>query len=155
MSSSLPVLPTISTACIVISAILVGFGVWQVKKGNIKVHEKLMFWAAVFAVVFFIIYASRTLFIGNTAFGGPESIKIYYTIFLISHITLATIGAIMGIISLYYGFKGKIEKHRKIAPPTSIIWMVNAVAGVTVYLLLYVIYEGGKTTSVFKAIIGS
>ena len=126
-----------------------------IKKGNIKVHEKLMFWAAVFAVVFFIIYASRTLFIGNTSFGGPDSIKIYYTIFLISHITLATIGAVMGIISLYYGFKGKIDKHRKIAPTTSVIWMVNAAAGVTVYLLLYVIYHGGETTSVFKAIIGS
>ena len=155
MSSSLHILPTISTSCIVISAILVGFGVWQVKKGNTDLHQKLMFWAAIFAVVFFVIYASRTLFIGNTSFGGPDSIKIYYTIFLISHITLATIGAVMGIISLYYGYKGKIEKHRKIAPPTSVIWMVNAVAGVTVYLLLYVIYEGGETTSLLKAILGS
>ena len=68
---------------------------------------------------------------------------------------MATIGAVMGIISLYYGFKGKIDKHRKIAPTTSVIWMVNAAAGVTVYLLLYVIYHGGETTSVFKAIIGS
>ena len=155
MSGSLHILPTISTSCIVISAILVGFGVWQVKKGNINLHQKLMFWAAIFAIVFFIIYASRTLFIGNTSFGGPDSIKIYYTIFLISHITLATIGAVMGIFSLYYGYKGKIEKHRKIAPPTSVIWMVNAVAGVTVYLLLYVIYEGGETTSLLKAILGS
>lgn len=155
MNSPVPILPTISTACIVISAILVGFGVWQVKKKNLETHRKLMFWAAVFAIVFFVIYASRTLFIGNTAFGGPDSLKMYYTIFLISHITLATIGAIMGIISLYYGYKNNLVKHRKIAPPTSIIWMVNAVAGVIVYLLLYVIYEGGETTSVFKAIINS
>ena len=155
MSGTLHILPTISTSCIVISAILVGFGVWQVKKGNTDSHQKLMFWAAIFAIVFFVIYASRTLFIGNTSFGGPDSIKIYYTIFLISHITLATIGAVMGIISLYYGYKGKIDKHRKIAPPTSVIWMVNAVAGVTVYLLLYVIYEGGETTSLLKAILGS
>ena len=83
MSSSIPVLPTISTACIVISAVLVAFGVWQIKKKNRETHQKLMFWAAVFAVVFFIIYASRTIFIGNTAFGGPDSLKIYYTIFFI------------------------------------------------------------------------
>ncbi|SUK82814.1 membrane spanning protein [Staphylococcus aureus] len=36
--------------------------------------------AAVFALTFFLIYASRTIFIGNTAFGGPASIKKYYTI---------------------------------------------------------------------------
>lgn len=154
MSSSIPVLPTISTACIVISAVLVGFGVWQIKKKNRETHQKLMFWAAVFAVVFFIIYASRTIFIGNTAFGGPDSLKIYYTIFLITHITFATIGAVLGIMSLYYGYKKNFVKHRKIGPIASAIWIPNAFAGVAVYMLLYVIYEGGETTSVFKAILG-
>ena len=54
-----------------------------------------MLWAAVFALTFFIIYASRTIFIGNTAFGGPDSVKIYYTIFLVFHINLATIGGVL------------------------------------------------------------
>ena len=67
--------------------------------------------AAIFAIVFFIIYASRTIFIGNTSFGGPDHIKIYYTIFLIFHITLATIGAVFGIMSLITGFKNNLYQN--------------------------------------------
>jgi putative membrane protein len=151
---SLPILPTISTSFIVLSAITVAIGWWQIKQKKIEKHQKTMMIAAVFAIIFFIIYASRTIFIGNTAFGGPENIKIYYTIFLIFHITLATVGAVLGITMLVSGFKNNLKLHRKIGPTTSIIWFFTAITGVAVYCLLYVFYKGGETTSVIKAILG-
>lgn len=151
---SLPVLPTISTFFIVLSAILVAIGWAFIKQRKIEAHKKTMFAAAISALTFFIIYASRTIFIGNTAFGGPDNIKIYYTIFLVFHITLATTGAVFGIVTLYLGYKNNLVKHRKIGPITSIIWFFVAITGVAVYLLLYVFYTGGETTSVIKAIIG-
>ena len=154
MDYSLPILPTISTAFIVLSAITVAIGWVQISKRKMKAHKRTMTLAAVFAIIFFVIYASRTIFIGNTAFGGPEDIKIYYTIFLIFHVTLATIGAIFGIVSLYTGYKNNLKRHRKLGPITSIIWFCTAITGVAVYLLLYVIYHGGETTSVIKAILG-
>jgi putative membrane protein len=151
---SLPILPTISTSFIVLSAITVAIGWWQIKQRNIDAHKKTMVVAAIFALIFFIIYASRTVFIGNTSFGGPDNIKIYYTIFLIFHITLATVGAVFGIISLTTGYKNKLSIHRKLGPITSIIWFFTGITGVAVYLLLYVFYKGGETTSVIKAILG-
>jgi putative membrane protein len=154
MEYTLPILPTISTTFIVLSGLTVAIGWWQIKQRNIQAHRKTMFLAAIFAIIFFIIYASRTIFIGNTAFGGPDDIKIYYTIFLIFHITLATVGAVLGIISLYTGYKNQLQKHRKLGPITSIVWFFTAVTGVAVYLLLYVFYHGGETTSVIKAILG-
>ncbi|MES3703430.1 DUF420 domain-containing protein [Staphylococcus arlettae] len=151
---NLPILPTISTSCIIISAILIAIG-WQlIWKRNIEAHKKVMLTAAVFALIFFIIYASRTIFIGNTAFGGPDSIEIYYTIFLVFHINLATIGAILGIIQIITAFKDKFNIHRKVGPVASIIWFFTAITGVAVYLLLYVIYPGGETTSLLKATFG-
>ncbi|MDQ0227045.1 DUF420 domain-containing protein [Metabacillus niabensis] len=154
MNTTLPLLPTISTTFIVLSAIFVAIGWYLIKIKKIDLHMKVMTWAAIFAVLFFIIYASRTIFIGNTAFGGPEHIKIYYTLFLIFHISLATIGAVLGIISLITGYKKNYEKHRKIGPFTSVVWFFTGITGVAVYLLLYVIYHGGETTSVIKAILG-
>lgn len=151
---NLPVLPTISTFFIVLSAILVAIGWAFIKQKKIEAHKKTMTAAAISALIFFIIYASRTIFIGNTAFGGPADIKIYYTIFLIFHITLATTGAFFGLVTLYLGYKNNIKKHRKIGPITSVIWFLVAITGVAVYLLLYVFYTGGETTSVIKAIIG-
>ncbi|MEW8965937.1 DUF420 domain-containing protein, partial [Staphylococcus arlettae] len=145
---------TISTSCIIISAILIAIGWRLIWKRNIEAHKKVMLTAAVFALIFFIIYASRTIFIGNTAFGGPDSIEIYYTIFLVFHINLATIGAILGIIQIITAFKDKFNIHRKVGPVASIIWFFTAITGVAVYLLLYVIYPGGETTSLLKATFG-
>ncbi|MGD6871726.1 DUF420 domain-containing protein [Sutcliffiella horikoshii] len=154
MDHSIPIMPTISTFFIVLSAIFVAIGWYLISKRKIEAHKKAMFFAAIFAIIFFVIYASRTIFVGNTSFGGPDDIKVYYTIFLLFHITLATIGAVMGIITLWTGYKNKLEKHRKLGPITSIIWFSTAITGVAVYMLLYVIYQGGETTSVFKAILG-
>ncbi|WP_147531880.1 DUF420 domain-containing protein [Bacillus marasmi] len=152
--NSVPWLPTISTSFIVLSAITVAIGWFQIKQRKRDAHRKTMSLAAIFAIIFFLIYASRTIFIGNTAFGGPDDVKIYYTIFLIFHITLATIGAVLGIISLISGYKNNLSLHRKLGPVTSIVWFSTGITGVAVYLLLYVIYQGGDTTSVIKAILG-
>ncbi|MFD1172038.1 DUF420 domain-containing protein [Oceanobacillus picturae] len=151
----MPFLPTISTFFIVLSAILVAFGWRFIVKGKAATHKKTMIAAAISALIFFIIYASRTIFIGNSSFGGPEELEIYYTLFLIFHIFLATSGAIFGIVTLTLAFKRKIKKHRKIGPVTSIIWFFTAITGVMVYLLLYILYDSGETTSMIKAILGS
>ncbi|MDW0115849.1 DUF420 domain-containing protein [Sporosarcina thermotolerans] len=149
-----PFLPTVSTFFIVLSAIFVVIGWKLIRDRKIEAHKKMMIAAAVSAVIFFIIYATRTILIGNTAFGGPDNLKVYYTIFLVFHIVLATTGAIFGAITINWGLKNKLDKHRKIGPVTSIIWLFTALTGVAVYLLLYVIYEGGETTSMIKAILG-
>ncbi|RWZ60726.1 DUF420 domain-containing protein [Halobacillus fulvus] len=150
----MPLLPTLSTFFIVLSALLVAIGWGLIVKDYRKQHRIVMIFAAISALIFFIIYLSRTIFVGNTSFGGPEDIEIYYTIFLIFHIILATVGAVFGLVTLTLAFKRKVNKHRKIGPVTSVIWFCTAVTGVMVYLLLYIIYDGGATTSMIKAILG-
>lgn len=146
------ILPAFSTSFIVISAILVAFGWVQIAKRNIAKHQTLMTWAAVFATLFFIVYMSRTIFVGNTEFGGPHNVKIFYLIFLLFHITLATIGGVMGIITLTWAYKKQLAKHRKIGPITSIVWFITAITGATVYVLLYWVYPGGELKPVWDAI---
>ncbi|PID18061.1 MULTISPECIES: DUF420 domain-containing protein [unclassified Sporosarcina] len=123
----LPLLPTVSTFFIVLSAILVAVGWKLIRQRKIEAHQKTMIAAAVSAVLFFIIYISRTVFIGNTAFGGPDSLKVYYTIFLIFHIVLATTGAVFGVVTIIAGLRNNLSRHRKIGPVTSIIWFFTAI----------------------------
>ncbi|WP_163536694.1 DUF420 domain-containing protein [Gracilibacillus sp. YIM 98692] len=148
------ILPTISTFFIVLSAILVAVGWYLIVQKKYNAHKKTMIAAAISALIFFIIYLSRTIFIGNTKFGGPEHLEMFYTIFLIFHIVLATTGAVFGIVTLWLAFKRNIRKHEKIGPITSVIWFFTAITGVVVYILLYVLYSGGETTSLIKAILG-
>lgn len=146
--------PFLSTLLIVLSAILVAVGWVLIVKGHKEKHKKTMVAAAISALLFLIIYVSRTIFVGNTSFGGPDNIKIYYTIFLIFHIILSMTGAVFGVVTLRLAFKGNFKKHKKIGPVTSIVWFFTAITGVMVYLFLYVIYSGGETTSMIKAILG-
>lgn len=150
----MPVLPTISTLFILISAILVVFGWVLIVRGNRVAHKRAMILAAISALLFFITYISRTILIGNTSFGGPEEIKIYYTIFLLFHIVLAAVSAVFGVITIRLALKRKIDKHEKLGPITSVIWLITSITGIMVYLFLYVIYSGGETTSMIRAILG-
>jgi putative membrane protein len=148
------ILPTISTSFIVISAIFVAMGWYQIVKGNRLKHQKLMVTGAVFALAFFIIYMSRTLFVGNTSFGGPDNLKLAYHLFLFFHITLATTGGVFGIITLLYAYNKRFATHRKIGRWTAVIWLLTAPTGVLVYVLLYIMYPGGDTKPMIDAIFG-
>ena len=106
------VLPTISTSFIVLSAILMSIGIFHIKKGNVQTHEKFMTLAAWSALLFFIIYVSKTIFLGNTQFGGPESLELYYVIFLISHIIWQR-RAVFWRYTGFTGKKNKLRQHRK------------------------------------------
>ncbi|MDQ0253851.1 putative membrane protein [Evansella vedderi] len=147
-------LPLISTIFIAFSAIFVAVGWYLVSKRKIEAHKKAMFWAAVLASIFFITYLSKTIFVGSTTFGGPEHVAFYYQIFLIIHIILATLAAILGIVTLVSGYKNNLAKHVRLGPITSVLWFISATTGIAVYLMLYVIFPPGETTNLFRAIIG-
>ncbi|UHA75004.1 DUF420 domain-containing protein [Paenibacillus sp. 481] len=147
-------MPAMSTTLIVTSAILVAIGWAQIVKGKREAHKKTMMYAAVAALSFFIIYVSRTIFVGNTSWGGPDDLKPYYLVFLLFHIVLATVAAVFGLTTLYTGYKAKYKTHRKLGRVTSIIWFATAITGATVYTLLYVLYPGGHTKPMIDAIFG-
>lgn len=146
------IFPTISTTFILISASLVAIGWVQIVQGKQAQHRKTMFMAAITALIFFLIYISRTIFVGNTAWGGPDHLKLYYIIFLLFHIILATVSAVFGLTTLYTGYKAVYALHRKLGKTTAIIWFMTAITGVTVYVLLYLLYPGGNMKPVMDAI---
>jgi putative membrane protein len=148
------ILPTLCTALIVVSAIFVAFGWYHIRKGNRTTHIKLMVTGAVLALAFFILYAARTVFVGNTTFGGPEDLKLQYHIFLFFHIFLATAGGVFGLVTLWLAYKQRFLKHKKLGRWTAVIWLLTAPTGVLVYVLLYVMYPGGMTKPVIDAIMG-
>lgn len=147
-------LPTISTSFIVISAIFVAIGWYLIVKGNRDAHQKMMLWGSGFALAFFLIYTSRTIFVGNTSFGGPEDLKLAYHLFLFFHILLATAAGVFGIVTLLHAFNKRFAKHKKIGRWTAVMWLLTAPTGVAVYILLYVMYPGGETKPMIDAILG-
>jgi putative membrane protein len=147
-------LPLLSTSFIVISAVFVAIGWYQIRKKNHQKHIRFMVLAAIFATLFFIFYVTRTAAYGSTPYTGPASLKAIFLTFLLFHIVLATVGGVMGIITLVLGYRKKFAKHRKIGPWTSIIWFATAITGVTVYYILYVKYPPAEAKPLLDAIFG-
>jgi putative membrane protein len=141
----------ISTCCTTISAILMAIGWGMIRRGKVEEHRRLMITSVIFAALFFILYMYRTIFIGNTQFGGPASLLPLYTTFLTIHIALTTIAPILAIFTLFFAYKKRFDKHRKFGKWTAKIWFAGACTAILTYLLLFVIFPEGPTTNLFRA----
>lgn len=144
----------LNEACIIISAICFVIGWGQIRKKRVRIHRRWMLTGVVFAALFFIIYALKTFLIGDTKFGGPKSVNGFYYTFLQIHSILATVAAILGVITLVFAAKARFSKHRKIAPWTVITWLVTAATGLVVFLFLYVIFTPGPTANLMQSYLG-
>ncbi|MCL6548572.1 MAG: DUF420 domain-containing protein [Alicyclobacillus sp.] len=140
-----------NVACMLFSGLAVAAGWYAIRQGNRDTHRRLMISAAYLAAAFFASYILKTVLVGDTTFGGPARWRAWYQGFLQTHSVLATVGAILGVITLYYGLKGRFGRHRRIGPWTAVIWLITAATGIAVFLLLYVVFPPGPTTNMFRA----
>lgn len=138
----------------IVSAIFVILGWYQIRHHHVRTHRKMMLTAAWLGAAFFVSYVCTSLFIGDTYFGGPKWLNGPYQVFLQIHIILATIAAILGIITIRYALKATFRRHKKVAPWTATSWLIAAATGLVVFLLLFVIYPPGpSTTAVWNLIL--
>jgi len=124
------------------SAVLIGSGLYFIKRGREQAHKRMMLAAFVTSSLFLICYLYYHLVLraGVTRFQGQGfSRPLYFTI-LISHTILAAVVVPFILITLARALKGRFERHKKIAPYTWAIWMYVSVTGVVIYLMLYKIF---------------
>ena len=85
-------------------------GWYHIRRKRIETHKRYMIAGAAFALLFFIIYVSKTVFVGSTKFGRPGELLPVYVIFLFFHITLATIAAVFGLVTVLFRVQKKLSK---------------------------------------------
>ncbi len=129
-------LPPIYATINAITAIILVVAVFQIKKGNRKLHERLMKTAIVLSALFLVLYVAYHMTSDSTPFGGEGLIKYVYYFILITHILLSIIVIPFVLITFVRGISGQFYKHRKIARFTFPLWLYVAVTGVIVYLMI-------------------
>jgi len=144
----------INEACILISVACFIVGWVHIRHHRVRVHRRWMLRGVVFAALFFIIYALKTVLLGDNEFGGPKSVRPFYYGFLQVHSVLATVAAILGIITLVYASRARFSRHRKIAPWTLVTWFVTAATGLVVFILLYIVYTPGQAAGLLYSYLG-
>lgn len=118
------------------TAILLVTAVFQIRKGNRKVHERLMKTAITCSVLFLIMYMAYHMTSDSTKYGGEGMWKYIYYFILLTHILLSVIVIPFVLITYVRAISGQFYKHRKIARITYPLWLYVAVSGVIVYLMI-------------------
>lgn len=129
-------LPPIYASINAMTAIILVIGVFQIRKGNRQLHERLMKTAIIFSVMFLMMYIAYHMTSESTKFGGEGFIKYIYYFILITHILLSIIVIPFVLITYVRAISGQFYKHRKIARITYPLWLYVAVSGVIVYLMI-------------------
>ena len=141
MTTTLALLPSINAFLNGTSAVLLFVGHHFIKRGNMRIHKRLMISALVTSSLFLVCYLYYHAHVGSVRFQGQGwSRPLYFTI-LISHTILAASIVPLVIITLTRALREHFDRHRAIARWTYPIWMYVSVTGVVIYFMLYHIFK--------------
>lgn len=129
-------LPPIYATINGLTAIILVTAVYQIRKGNRKIHERLMKTAITCSVLFLIMYMAYHMTSDSTKYAGEGMWKYVYYFILLTHILLSVIVIPFVLITYVRAISGQFYKHRKIARITYPLWLYVAVSGVIVYLMI-------------------
>jgi putative membrane protein len=130
-------LATVNAALNATSAILIGGGVYFIKRKNIVAHKTCMIAALGTSTLFLTSYLIYHYNVGSVRFTKPGWIRDVYFPLLISHTILAAVVLPLVLRTAFLAFKGRFSNHMRIAKWAFPTWMYVSVTGVIVYLMLY------------------
>ncbi len=143
-------LPLFHSTMNVLTAITLLIALYFVKQKDIKNHQKAIYVAIGFSVLFLLSYVIYHFTSTEVLFGDANGDKIVdaaelaqvgtmrtvYLIILLTHIVLAAIIFPFILLTFIRAYTGQIEKHRKMARWVFPIWLYVAVSGPVCYLML-------------------
>lgn len=130
-------LPPIYATTNALTAVVLIWAVIAIRKGNRKLHERLMTFAILLSVAFLVMYVAYHMTSDSTKFAGQGVIRYLYFFILITHI-LSSIAIIPLVLITYVRALAKqFDRHKKIAKTITFpLWLYVAVTGVIVYLMI-------------------
>lgn len=136
----LDMLPPIYATINGLTAVLLVLAVIQIKRGNRKLHERLMKVNIFLSVLFLLMYIAYHVTSDSTPFGGEGLIRYVYFFILITHILLSIALIPLVLFTYKHAALRNFEAHKSLAKVTFPIWFYVAVTGVVVYLMIVPYY---------------
>lgn len=123
-----------SLLTIAVSGILVISGLVFITLGDRGYHKYAMSSASVFALIFVVLYLTRTSLYPHTPYSGGHRV-LYFSV-LWSHTILSAINFPLVIYTVYLAIKKRYDRHKSIAPYTAGVWIYVAVTGWLIRIFL-------------------
>lgn len=130
-------LPTLNAFLNATSAALLLLGWTLIRRRNRDAHRRAMTAAFACSGLFLVSYLTYHALVGSVRFPGTGGARTLYLAILLTHTVLAAAVAPMAVTTFVLAWKGRFEKHRRLARWTLPIWLYVSVTGVVVYVMLY------------------
>jgi putative membrane protein len=135
------ILPHVNAALNFLSFLLLVVAFYQVRRGNVFLHRRLMLSALAVSVLFLVSYVAYHAQYGSVRFTGQGAVRAVYFFILITHIILAAAIVPLVAVTVVRALRGDFARHRRVARWTYPLWLYVSVTGVVVYLMLYHLYR--------------
>ena len=130
-------LPTLNACLNATSAVLLTVGWFLIRSGRREAHRRVMIAAFSCSTLFLASYLTYHALVGSVRFPGTGAARGFYLGILLTHTVLAAAVAPLAIVTFSLAWRGRFEKHRRLARITLPIWLYVSVTGVVVYVMLY------------------
>jgi putative membrane protein len=130
-------LPTLNAILNLVSAVLLLLGYIAIKKQQRPVHKRWMLAAMVSSALFLISYLVYHYNVGSVPYPYYDWTRTVYFVILIPHIILAAVMVPFILAAVYFAFRGRFDKHRRLTVWVWPVWMFVSLSGLAVYLMLY------------------
>jgi len=143
-------LPHLNALINSLTSVVLIMGLVFIKKGKINLHRICMTTAFSLGALFLVSYVLYHAAIPSTVYGDvngnnvlddPEkaaiagTVTIYY-ILLATHIFMAAIVLPFVLRAMYFAWKQKFDRHRKVVKWAFPIWLYVSITGVIVYFMI-------------------
>jgi putative membrane protein len=130
-------LPTVNACLNAAAALLLVVGYWLIRQGRREAHRRVMLTAFACSILFLTSYLVYHANVGSVRFQGTGLIRTVYLSILLTHTVLAALVPFLAAFTLGLAWKGRFDRHRRLARWTLPIWLYVSVTGVVIYWMLY------------------
>jgi uncharacterized membrane protein YozB (DUF420 family) len=138
MTNWAEIIPTANALLNFLSLLSLSLGLFFIKRGDKKNHQRCMLTAFGFSILFLVLYLTRYAIAGSTPYTGP--FRPFYLFVLATHTPLAALTPVLAIITLSRALKGDFTRHKQIARLTFPIWIYVSITGLIVYGMLHYLH---------------
>ena len=132
--------PAIDATLNATSALLLSLGYFFIRRKRIQAHKACMLSAFATSSLFLGCYIWYHTHHGVTRFSTQGAVRDLYLALLGSHTILAVVIVPLILTTLYRAWRGRFERHKKIARWTLPLCSYVSGTGVVVYWMLYHLY---------------
>lgn len=147
-------LPPFHASLNALTAVVLLFAFYQIKRKNIQLHQRAIYLAIGLSVLFLLSYVAYHFTSPEIRFGDADHngvlsseelaavgiSRAFYLILLLSHIVLAALILPFILFTFIRAYTGQYEKHRRMARWVFPVWLYVAVSGPVCYFMLMPYY---------------